>query len=489
MHLGKLYGRSLSLLTDLYQLTMAAGYHGQDMVETQSVFHLFYRSNPFDGGYAVAAGIDTAVEFLSGLSFDENDIEYLRGMEGNDGSPLFRRWFLEYLSDFKFKCDVEAVAEGTIVFPHEPIVKVTGPLIQCQLVETALLNIVNFQTLIATKAHRICRAAQGDPVLEFGLRRAQGIDGGVMAARAAYIGGCVGTSNVLAGEMLDIPVKGTHAHSWVMAFDSESEAFERYAQEMPNNCVFLVDTYDTVEGVKNAIEVSRDLRDRGHEPVGIRLDSGDLCYLSKKARELLDEAGFEDVKIVASNSLDEHVIQSLKNQGAKIDLWGVGTRLATAYDQPALGGVYKLAAISEDGEDWTPKIKLSEQRIKISNPGSICIRRYTGRDGMYMGDMLYNEHEGTPESYEIVDPMDDTRRKLVGGFQSWQKLHESFMVEGERTGEPSSLEAIRAHRQRSESSVHSSIMRLKNPHEYPVGLSKKLHKHRTQLILEARGHE
>jgi len=326
------------LLTDLYQLTMAYGYWKNQVHEREAVFHLFFRKNPFNSGFSVACGLADVIEYIDTFQFDQDELAYLATLKGNDGQPLFDAGFLDYLKHLQFTCDIDAIPEGTLVFPHEPLVRVRGPIIQCQILETALLNIVNFQTLIATKAARICHAAAPEPVLEFGLRRAQGIDGGMAASRAAHIGGCTATSNVLAGMRYGIPVKGTHAHSWVMSFDTEEEAFEAYADAMPNNCVFLVDTYDTLEGVRTAVRVGKRLREKGHELVGIRLDSGDLAYLSIEARKILDEGGFPKALVVASNDLDEHIITSIKQQGGKVGIWGVGTKLVTAYDQPAMGG-------------------------------------------------------------------------------------------------------------------------------------------------------
>ena len=327
---------------------MAYGYWKTGRAEREAVFHLFFRKNPFQGGYTIAAGLQSVADLLEDFRFETDDIEYLSTLTGNDGKALFAPDFLDYLSELEFSCDVDAVPEGTVVFPHEPMVRVKGPILQCQILETPLLNLINFQSLIATKASRITTATGGESVLEFGLRRAQGIDGALAASRAAYIGGCDATSNVLAGKLFGIPVKGTHAHSWVMSFDDELSAFREYAAAMPNNCVFLVDTYDTIQGVRNAIEVGKQLRESGHEMVGIRLDSGDLAYLSIEARNLLDEAGFPDAAIVASNDLDEGIIASLKDQGAKIAVWGVGTKLVTAFDQPALGGVFKLGAMRNE---------------------------------------------------------------------------------------------------------------------------------------------
>ncbi|MBI4845644.1 MAG: nicotinate phosphoribosyltransferase, partial [Candidatus Omnitrophica bacterium] len=338
------YNQSLGLLTDFYQLTMAYSYWKTGVSEKEAVFHMFFRNNPFKSGFTIACGLEYVIDYLENFYIDETDVAYLQSLRGNDDKPIFERKFLDYLFNLEINCDIDAIPEGTVVFPMEPLIRVHGPILQCQMLETALLNIINFQTLIATKAARMCIATDGDPILEFGLRRAQGIDGSLAASRAAYIGGCAATSNVLAGKLFDIPVKGTHAHSWVMSFDDELESFKAYAKAMPNNCVFLVDTYDTLEGVRKAVEVGIWLRQNGHDMMGIRLDSGDLAYLSIEARKILDQSGFVNTKIVASNDLDENIITSLKEQNAQINVWGVGTKLITAYDQPALGGVYKLSA-------------------------------------------------------------------------------------------------------------------------------------------------
>lgn len=491
-----LYGTSLALLTDLYELTMAQGYWQQKMSATDTIFHLFFRTPPFKGGYAVAAGLKTAVEYLMAYQFQPDDIAYLLQLRADDGSPLFEPNFLEFLGEMKFSCTVDALPEGTIVFGHEPLLRIEGPLIQCQLLETALLNIINFQTLIATKAARVCMAAQGEPVLEFGLRRAQGIDGGVAASRAAYIGGCAATSNVLAGKLFGIPVKGTHAHSWIMSFDTELDAFRAYAEAMPNNVVFLVDTYDTLEGVKNAIIVGNEMKKRGHKVAGIRLDSGDLAWLSIEARRMLDEAGFEDTKIVASNNLDERTIASLKEQGAKIAIWGVGTHLATAREQPALGGVYKLSAVRAEGGEWQPKIKVSEQRAKISSPGRIQVRRFCQEaparpqaPAVFVGDMIYDALMGEPQSNTIVDPLDGTRRKELEG--RGVDLLKPIFRDGIFVGQAhvsEDLDPIQARVREQLEGFDDSIKRFDNPHEYPAGLEKNLHDLRTKLIVEARGY-
>ncbi|QQE10897.1 nicotinate phosphoribosyltransferase [Planctomycetota bacterium] len=487
MATGKLYRHSLALLTDLYQLTMAFGYWKLNRVEEQAIFNLVFREHPFNGGYTIAAGLETVISFLRDLEFDDEDIEYLGTLEGNDGEPLFDKEFLSYLSNMRFECDIDAMPEGTVAFPHEPLLRITGPILQCQILETALLNMLSYQTLIASKAARICNAARNEPVLEFGLRRAQGIDGGIAASRAAYIGGCIGTSNVLAGKLYGIPVRGTHAHSWVMSFDNEVESFEAYANALPNNCVFLVDTYDTIEGVKNAIIVGKKLKERGHKLAGIRLDSGDLAYLSIEARKLLDEAGFTDSDIVASNDLDEFIIDSLKRQDAKINVWGVGTKLATAYDQPALGGVLKLSAIRQPGQDWQYKVKLSEQTIKISNPGVLQVRRFHDRSG-YIADMIYDEILGPGNEPIIIDPNDSTRRKRITTNPPHEDLLVPIFRKGELVYDLPSLTMIRQRVQEQIGALHPSIRRYMNPHNYPAGIEKKLYDLRTQLILEARGY-
>lgn len=485
---SEIYSTNLALLTDLYQLTMAYGYFKSGEAETEAVFNLFFRKHPFKGGYTIACGLAYAIDLMRHLRFEETDLEYLSGLVGNNGAPLFDDEFLAFLSELRFTCDIDAVPEGTVVFPHEPMLRIRGPLIQCQLLETALLSVINFQTLIATKASRVVCAAGDEPVLEFGLRRAQGIDGGLSASRAAFIGGVAATSNVLAGKLFGIPVRGTHAHSWVMCFDSELEAFERYAEAMPNNCVFLVDTYDTIEGVKRAIEVGEKLRARGHEMVGVRLDSGDLAYLSIQARELLDEAGFPDAAIVASNDLDEYVIDSLHRQGAKITVWGVGTKLATSYEQPALGGVYKLAAIRRAGEsEWKDKVKLSEQAIKVSNPGILQVRRYLrGDEGI--GDVIFDERIGADGEVIMVDPMDMTRRKRVPAGTPFVDLLEPIFRAGELViDELPSATAARERAKQQLAMFHTGIKRFANPHQYPVGLERELFDKKMRLILEARG--
>lgn len=477
--------RGSALLTDLYQLTMAYGYWKNRSHEKEAVFHLFFRKAPFQSGFTIAAGLSDAIAWLRELAFSEADIGYLATLTGNDGAALFDPEFLRYLRTFAFTCDVEAIPEGTLVFPNEPLLRIQGPIIQAQIVETALLNFINFQTLIATKAARICLAAQGEPVLEFGLRRAQGVDGALAASRAAFIGGCAATSNVLAGQIFGLPVKGTHAHSWVMSFDDEPEAFRAYAAAMPNNCVFLVDTYDTLEGVARAIEVGRWLRSEGHEMAGIRLDSGDLAYLSIEGRRLLDEAGFPQAVIVASNDLDEHIIASLKQQGAKIGMWGVGTKLVTAFDQPALGGVYKLGAIREGSGPWTYKVKLSEQAIKVTTPGILQVTRFT-RQGEFMGDMIFNECAPPSGARIIVDPSNTTRRKAMPADAVGENLLVPIFRHGVLVYEEPTLLEIKARAQAQLGQLYAGAKRLLNPHEYPVGLEAGLFDLKMELIFKYR---
>ncbi len=484
--LSEIYKTSLSLLTDLYQITMAQGYWKLGRAEREAAFHLFFRKSPFQGGYTVVAGLEYIVEYLRQFRFQQDDIDYLAGLQGNDQRPLFQRDFLDYLGNLELCVDVDAIPEGTVVFPHEPLVRIKGPILQCQILETALLNIVNYQTLIATKAARICTATGGQPVLEFGLRRAQGIDGSLAASRAAYLGGCTATSNVLAGKLFGIPVRGTHAHSWVMSFDEELSSFEGYAQVMPNNCVFLVDTYDTLDGVRNAIRVGKQLRENGHEMVGVRLDSGDLAYLSIEARKLLDEAGFNNAAIVASNDLDEHIIASLKDQGATIAVWGVGTKLVTAYDQPALGGVYKLGAMKSGNGTWQPKLKLSEQAIKTSTPGILQVRRYRNASGA-VADMIYSELQTLSDGEVMVDPLDPTRRRRMVDNEDSEDLLVPVVRGGDVIYEQPSLDAIRERAQKQLASFHEGVLRHDNPHQYPVGLEKQLHELKTRLVLDARG--
>jgi nicotinate phosphoribosyltransferase len=472
---------SPALLTDLYQLTMAYGYWKQDRLSQEAVFHLTFREHPFHSGYTVACGLADAINYVLHFRFGADDLAYLGELEGGDGKKLFAAAFLDYLRTVWFSGNIEAIPEGSVVFPHEPLLRISGPLLECQLLETALLNIINFQTLIATKAARICLAAKGAPVLEFGLRRAHGPDGALAATRAAYIGGCAATSNVLAGKVFGIPVRGTHAHSWVMSFPSEPEAFAAFADTLPGNTIFLVDTYDTLAGVRNAIEVGRVLHRHGHDLMGIRLDSGDLAYLSIQARSLLDEAGFNKAQILASNDLDEHIISSLQSQGAQIDAWGVGTRLVTAFDQPALGGVFKLGAVRPPGGDWEYKIKLSEQAVKVSNPGFLQVRRFQ-REGEYIADMLYNEIEGIKTPPTIVNPADVNMRKKIPPKTKHRDLLVPILRRGKLVYQPPAIQETRASAQAELKRFYPGITRLLNPHIYPVGLELGLHELKTHLM-------
>ena len=473
------------LLTDLYQLTMAFGYWKQNRLDQEAVFHVTFREHPFQSGYTIACGLADAINYILHLHFRSDDLAYLGELEGADRKRLFEPAFLEYLSTLNFSGSIEAVPEGTVVFPHEPLLRISGPLLECQLLETALLNIINFQTLIATKAARICLAAKGAPVLEFGLRRAHGPDGALAAARAAYIGGCAATSNVLAGKVFGIPVRGTHAHSWVMSFPSEPEAFAAFAATLPGNTIFLVDTYDTLNGVRNAIEIGRVLRRQGHDLMGIRLDSGDLAYLSIQARRLLNEAGFEKAQILASNDLDENVISSLQSQGALIDAWGVGTKLVTAFDQPALGGVYKLGAVRPRGGHWKYKIKLSEQAVKVSNPGILQVRRFE-REDEYIADMLYDEIGGIKTPQTIVNPADITMRKTIPAKTAYRNLLVPIFREGKLVYQPPAIGETRAATQAELKRFYPGITRLLNPHIYPVGLELGLLELKTQLTEKLR---
>ena len=467
---------------------MACGYHKTGMSSQEAVFHLFFRKHPFDGGFTVAAGLGEAIAALESWRYRPDELAYLRGLRGNDGTALFDEGFLATLAAWEWACDVDAVPEGTVVFPNAPILRARGPLWQAQLVETLLLNILNFQSLVATKAARVCLAAGGEDVLEFGLRRAQGPDGALAASRAAFVGGVAATSNVLAGMRYGIPVRGTHAHSWVMAFPTELEAFAAYAEALPNNVVFLVDTYGTLEGVRHAVEAGAKLRERGYRVAGVRLDSGDLAYLSIEARKILDDAGFHDTAILATNDLDEHLITSLKTQGAKITVWGVGTRLVTAYDQPALGGVYKLGAIRPTpAAGWQRRLKLSEQTAKISTPGILGVRRFRSADGLFAADMIHDEEISPADARTIIDPADPLRRKTLPADALVEELLVPIFRAGKRVYDCPPLAASRQRTADQLAALHPGTRRLLNPHTYPVGLEPGLHELRNRLILQARG--
>ncbi len=478
-----------ALLVDLYELTMAQAWLRAGRADDEAVFVLSFRSQPFGGGYAVACGLADAIERLRAWRLESDELAYLEGLTSPDGGSLFDRHFLRWLSELHLSLDVDAIPEGTAVFAFEPLLRVRGPVAQGQLVETTLLNAINYATLAASKAARVCVAAAGEPVLEFGVRRAQGPDGALTASRAAFVGGCAATSNVLAGRRFGIPVRGTHAHSWVMAFDNEREAFRRYAEAMPHNTVFLVDTYDTVEGVRAAIDVGREMRARGQRLGGIRLDSGDLAWLSVQARRLLDEAGFTDAVVVASNDLDEFLVESLKHQGARIGMWGVGTRLVTCGGQGALDGVYKLTAVRTRGGPWRHRVKLSEQAGKISVPGLQQVRRF--RDpaaGLFVADAIFDEEHPPSGEVTIVDPLDPTRHKRLGVDLASEDLLRPIFRAGWPVYEAPAAASARARTLEQLAALPPWCKRLQNPHSYPVGLEIGLAGLRTRLILDERAH-
>lgn len=473
---------SLGLVNDLYQLTMAYGYWASGVAERRACFHLFFREPPFRGAYAVAAGLEDAVALLEQVRFGPEDTAYLATLTGTDGEPLFSPSFLQALEGFELRCDVDAIPEGTVVFGRQPLLRVTGPIWQCQLLETPLLNCLEFATLVATKATRVVEAAGTAPVLEFGLRRAQGLDAALVAARGAYIGGCAGTSHVLAGRLLDIPVRGTHAHSWVMFFEDEVAAFEAYAEAMPNNALFLVDTYDSLRGVDRAIEVGQRLRARGYELAGIRLDSGDFTYLSVEARRRLDEAGFDEARIVASGDLDEHLIEALRIQGAKVDMWGVGTKLITCFEQPSLGSVYKLGAVEGADGIWHPRLKRSESTAKSTLPGRLQVRRFYDERG-FVGDMIFDLDQPVPQAPAIVDPDDPNRCKSIRAGTECEDLLAPVLRNG-RAVAPTrpTLAAIRARRAEQLEGLHPGIRRFINPYPYPAGIERGLAERRSRMI-------
>lgn len=474
-------GRTLTLLTDFYELTMMQGYFLNHTNETV-VFDAFYRTNPSGSGYAICCGLDQVIDYIKNLKFEKDDIEYLRSLS------IFTEEFLEYLANFKFSGDIYAVPEGSVVFPMEPLVKVVAPIMEAQLIETAILNIINHQSLIATKASRVCYAARGEAVMEFGLRRAQGPDAGTLGARAAVIGGCIGTSNVLCAQTYGVPALGTHAHSWIMSFEDELTAFRKYAELYPDNVTLLVDTYDTLRsGVPNAIRVFKEMKEAGKLTgrYGIRLDSGDLSYLSKKARKMLDEAGFMDASICASSDLDEYLIDSLKTQGAKINSWGVGTNLITSKDCPAFGGVYKLAAIKKNGE-FIPKIKLSENQWKITNPGNKTIYRiYEKETGKIKADLIALVGEKYAETNPLLlfDPMATWKKTyLKAGTYTLREMLVPIFIGGNCVYESPSVMEIRDYCMKELDTLWDETRRLVNPHDVYVDLSNELfHMKRTLL--------
>ncbi len=476
---------NLTLLTDLYELTMMQGYYHNQNRQT-AVFDAFYRKNPCGGAYAIACGLEQIIEYIRNLHFSTEDIEYLLSLD------LFDEQFLDYLRGFHFTGDIYAVPEGTIVFPGEPLLKVIAPVMEAQLLETAILNILNHQSLIATKASRVVYAAKGDGIMEFGLRRAQGPDAGIYGARAAVIAGCIGTSNVLTGGMFGVPVKGTHAHSWIMSFKDEYTAFKTYAELYPDACILLVDTYDVLKsGVPNAIRVFKEMREAGcsMKGYGIRIDSGDLAYLSKRAYEMLDKAGFGDAVISASSDLDEYLIDSLKAQGAKINSWGVGTNLITSSDCPAFGGVYKMAAIKdEDEEEFTPKIKRSENIEKITNPGNKTIWRiYDKATGKIRADLICMADETFDPDKDMVifDPLEIWKKtKIAGGTYTLRELLVPIFRNGMCCYESPSVMEIRDICAKEKMTLWEESLRLVNPHKVYVDLSRKLYDTKMALLEE-----
>ena len=476
--------QNLTLLTDLYELTMMQGYFETQENETV-VFDVFFRENPNKSGYSVMAGLEQVIEYIKNLNFSYEDVDYLRKL------GIFSEDFLQYLSGFHFSGDIYAIPEGTVVFPKEPLLKVIAPIMEAQLVETAILNIINHQCLIATKTSRVVYAAEGDGIMEFGLRRAQGPDAGLYGARGAMIGGCVGTSNVLAGKLFNVPVMGTHAHSWIMSFPDEYTAFKEYAKLYPNACTLLVDTYDTLKsGVPNAIRVFREMRDAGIKPksYGIRLDSGDLAYLSKKARKMLDEAGFEDAVIAASNDLDEILIHDLKMQDAAITSWGVGTNLITSKDCPSFGGVYKLAAIQNADGEFVPKIKLSENTEKITNPGNKTIYRvYDKETGKIRADLIcfVGETFDTAEELLLFDPSATWKKtRLPGGSYTMREILKPVFIKGECVYESPSVMEIAEYCRQEKETLWEETKRLFYPHKMYVDLSQKLYDTKVSLLNE-----
>ncbi len=475
--------RNLTLLTDLYEITMMQAYFKNNNKNKKAVFDVFYRKNPMDGGYAISAGLEQVIEYINNLHFTEDDIKYLKSLK------IFEDDFLDYLKNFKFTGDIYAIPEGSVMFPREPMLKVVAPIMEAQFIETAILNILNHQSLIATKAARICYAAEGDGIMEFGLRRAQGPDAGIYGARAAVIGGCVGTSNVLTGQMFDVPVMGTHAHSWIMSFDDEYTAFYTYAKLYPMACTLLVDTYDTLNsGVPNAIKVFKQMKKEGIElkNYGIRLDSGDLAYLSKKARKMLDDAGFPDATITASNDLDEFLISSLKMQGAKITNWGVGTNLITSKDCPSFGGVYKLAAIMEDGEIFTPKIKLSDNTEKITNPGNKKIYRIYEKDNNKIkADLICLENETFTENEDmhLFDPHEPWKKTILkAGTFTLKELLVKVFENGKCMYHSDSVMKLREFAISEMETLWEETKRFENPHQVYVDLSQKLYDIKISLL-------
>lgn len=474
--------KNITLMTDLYQLTMMQGYFENNMTNKIAVFDMFYRKNPSNNGYAIACGLEQVIDYIKNIKFTKDDISYLKDLN------LFTQDFLDYLKNFCFSGDIFAIPEGTVIFPNEPILRVKAPLMEAQFIETTVLNIINHQSLIATKSSRVAWSAEGDSVMEFGLRRAQAPDAGIYGSRASIIGGCSSTSNVLAGKMFNIPVSGTHAHSWIMSFEDELTAFRRYSEIFPNKCILLVDTYNTLEsGVPNAIKVFKEMKANNIElqNYGIRLDSGDLSYISDKARIMLDEAGFRDALIVASSDLDEYLISSLKQQGTKINVWGVGTNLITSSDCPAFGGVYKLVAEELDGE-YISKIKISENPVKVTNPGYKKIFRiYDKETNKIKADLICLDYEEIEESKDltIFHPVDTWKKMtLKAGEYYTKELLEAVFIKGECVHKTREVLEIKEYCEKQKDSLWKQHRRLINPHILPVDLSLDLYNLKKNLI-------
>ncbi len=476
---------TIGLLTDLYELTMAEGYWRSGLADMEACFTAFFRENPYGGGFTLVCGTGQLASLVENFRYSQEDIAYLRNLQAPAGGALFSGEFLDWLADWRPRVTIDALRDGDLAFPREPVVRVCGPIIDCQLLESALLNVVNFETLVATKAARVCLAAQGRPVAEFGLRRAQGPDGALSAARAAYVGGCASTSNLLAAKRYGIPASGTHAHAWVMAFPDELSAFRAYAQVSPKNCTLLVDTYDVMAGVDNAIVVGREMEQRGERLAGIRIDSGDLCALSQRARAKLDEAGLPYVKVIVSNDLDEHLVESLLLQGARVDGFGIGTKLVTCFDQPALSGVYKLSAKRMPGQEWTPVLKVSEQVYKRTIPGVQDLRRYYDASGTPVADMICTEDFPHEVHATIVDVNDPLLTRTLEGLRCEDMLVR-LTQDGKRAACAEDLACARARAAANLATLRPTSKRLLNPQVYPVGIERGLSDLRQSMIAQAR---
>jgi nicotinate phosphoribosyltransferase len=468
-----------TLDTDLYELTMVAGYLVSSKAKQHACFDLYYRQNPDGGGFCVFAGLESVIRYVNNLRIYPDDLDYLASL------GIFTEEALKKLSEgIQFTGDIWAVPEGTVVFPNEPLIRVTGPIAEAQILETTLLAMVGHQTLIATKAARLKIATRGAPVVDFGTRRAHGVEAALYGARAAYIGGCEGTSNVRAGKLFGIPVRGTHAHSWVESFDHEIESFRTFAEVFPDNCVLLVDTYDVTEGVRNAIRVADEMRKAGKALRGIRIDSGDLAYYSKVARDMLDEAGFPEVRILASSDLDEWLIETLRDQGARIDIWCVGTKLMTSYQTPALGVVYKLMAADKGDGVLIPKIKISENPEKVTNPGVKKIIRFYNVEGRMMGDLLTDIDEEVPEGYPVAahHPMYDYMKKTYKPPYYAKEILTPIFEKGTQVYNPPSIRKVKQHAEEELESLEPETKRFINPHIYKVSLSEELYHAKKRLL-------